>query len=280
MPSGSACCRVLVGMPRFSANLSYLFQELPLPDRINAAANAGFKGVEIQFPYDIAVAEIMAALEKNHVELVLINAPPGNWQAGERGLGALPGREQEFRELLDEAIYYAAALSCPRIHVMSGIPGPDVGREVAISTLADNLRYAANTCAEAGIKALIEPLNPIDVPGYIISHTMQARAIMAIVSSSNLYLQYDLYHGGMNREDLLEMVRSNFDVIDHMQVAGVPGRHEPDTGEQDFTPVFETLDMIGYRGWIGCEYAPLKNTLDGLSWASVYGLGRPFNAVD
>ncbi len=267
-------------MPRFSANLSYLFQELPFPDRIAVAARAGFKGVEVQFPYDTPVSEIMQALEENDVELVLINAPPGDWHAGERGLGAIPGREPEFQESIDEAIYYATALSCPRIHVMAGVPGPDIGREVAISTLADNLRYAAETCAEAGIRVLTEPLNPVDVPGYIISHTMQARAVMAVVSSDNLYLQYDLYHGGMNQENLLEMVRSNFDVIDHIQVAGVPGRHEPDTGTIDFTPVFEALDMIGYRGWVGCEYAPRKDTLEGLGWGSVYGLGRPFNAVE
>jgi len=267
-------------MPRFSANLTYLFQELPLLERIGAAAAAGFRGVELQFPYDTAASDLMAALKEHDVELVLINAPPGDWQAGDRGLAAIPGREQEFRETIDEAIYYATALNCQRIHIMSGIPGPGVGREIAISTLADNLRHAASACAETGIRALIEPLNPIDVPGYAIGHTLQARAVMAVVNSDNLFLQYDLYHGGMNGEDLREMVRSNLDVIDHMQVAGVPGRHEPNTGNIDFTPVFETLDTIGYRGWIGCEYAPLKNTLEGLSWASAYGLGRPFNAVD
>jgi 2-dehydrotetronate isomerase len=267
-------------MPRFSANLTYLFQELPLLDRIEAAANAGFRGVEIQFPYDTPVRDIMAALEDNRVELVLINAPPGDWEAGERGLGALPGREQAFRKSIEDAIYYATALSCPRVHIMSGVPDAHVGREVALSILADNLKYAATACSDAGIRALIEPLNPVDVPGYAISHTIQARAVMAVVNSPNLHLQYDLYHGGMNGDDLLEMVRSNLDVIDHMQVAGVPGRHEPDTGDINFTPVFEALDMMGYRGWIGCEYAPLKSTLEGLSWASVYGLGRPFMTVE
>jgi len=267
-------------MPRFSANLSYLFSDLPLLDRITAAADTGFRGVEIQFPYDTPASDLMTALEKNDVKLVLINAPPGDWQAGDRGLGALPGREQAFRDSVDEAIYYATALECPRIHVMSGIPKPEIGREIAISTLVDNLRYAANVCAEAGIKVLIEPLNPADVPGYIVGHTMQARAIMAVVNSGNLYLQYDLYHGGMNGENLHEMIRSNLDVIDHMQVAGVPERHEPNTGNVDFTPIFESLDMIGYQGWIGCEYRPRKNTLEGLSWASVYGIGRPFNSID
>ena len=267
-------------MPRFSANLTYLFSNVPLLERITAAAAARFRGVEIQFPYDTPAPHLIKALEQNDVELVLINAPPGDWQAGDRGLGAIPGREKEFRDSIDEAIYYATALGCPRVHVMSGIPGPEIGREIALSTLADNLRYAADVCADAGIKVLIEPLNPIDVPGYIIGHTLQARAIMAVVNSDNLYLQYDLYHGGMNGENLHEMIRSNLDVIDHMQVAGIPGRHEPNTGDVDFTPVFETLDMIGYRGWIGCEYTPWKDTLEGLSWASVYGLGRPFNTVE
>jgi len=266
-------------MPRFSANLMFLFQEMPFLDRFKAAADSGFKGVEYQFPYDTPVSDILKALEDNALEMVLINAPAGDWAGGERGIGALPGREEEFRKSMEEGIYYATALSCPRLHVMAGVPGPSVGREVAMSVLADNLKYAADTCAEAGIRVLMEPLNPVDVPGYLISHTIQARAAMALVASNNLYLQYDLYHGGMNDEDILEMVRSNLEVIDHMQVAGVPGRHEPDTGDIEFSPVFEALDSMGYTGWIGCEYTPRNGTLEGLSWASVYGLGRPFSAV-
>jgi len=267
-------------MPRFSANLSYLFQDLPLVERIGAAADAGFKGVEIQFPYDTDVSDLMTALDDNPVELVLINAPAGDFAAGDRGFAVLPDRQREFRESLDEAIYYASALSCPRIHILSGIPDPNIRPDVSMATLADNLKYGAQTCAEAGIKALIEPLNPVDVPGYAVGHTLQARGVMALVNSTNLYLQYDLYHSGMNGEDMLEMIRSNFDVIDHMQVAGVPGRHEPDTGNVNFTAIFEALDTIGYGGWVGCEYAPLKSTLEGLSWASVYGLGRPFTALE
>ncbi len=267
-------------MPKFSANLTYLFKDVPLLDRISAAANAGFKGVEVQFPYDTPAADILTVLDQNQVEMVLINAPAGNFEKGDRGLGGIPGRETEFRESIHEAIYYATALNCPRIHVMSGIPPNHLKQDVVIATLADNLRYAAKTCADACIKVLIEPLNSVDVPGYIISHTLQARGVMAVVNSDNLFLQYDLYHGGMNKEDLMEMVRSNLDVIDHMQVAGVPGRHEPDTGTINFTPVFEALDIIGYRGWIGCEYVPQSDVIEGLRWGAVYGLGRPFNAID
>jgi hydroxypyruvate isomerase len=266
-------------MPRFSANLTYLFQNHSMLDRIAASADAGFKGVEVQFPYDIEISDISKALEKNQVELVLINAPAGDFERGDRGLAAIPGREEDFRRSIDEAIYYATALNCPRIHMMSGILPPNVKPDVAMATLADNLRYAANVCADACIRALIEPLNAEDVPGYIINHTLQARGVMALVNSDNLYLQYDLYHGGMNKEDILEMVRSNLDVIDHMQVAGVPGRHEPNTGSIDFSPVFEALDIMGYQGWIGCEYAPLGDTLSGLGWGAVYGLGRPFSAL-
>ena len=266
-------------MPRFSANLSYLFQDLPLTERIAAAASAGFKGVEVLFPYETDSHKILSALEDSHVEMVLINAPAGNFEKGERGFAGIPGKEVEFRQSVDEAIYYATVLNCPRIHVMSGIITSDIKQDVAMATLADNLRYAARVCGEAGIRVLIEPLNNIDVPGYILSHTLQARGVMALVNSDNLFLQYDLYHGGMNRENLLEMLRSNLDVIDHMQVAGVPGRHEPDTGTVNFTPIFETLDIIGYHGWIGCEYTPLHDVLTGLGWGSVYGLGRPFRAI-
>lgn len=266
-------------MPKFSANLTFLFQDLPVIDRITASADAGFKGVELQFPYGIDVSDISASLEKNDVEMVLINAPAGNFDAGDRGLAALPGREEEFRSAIDDAIYYATALNCPRIHVMSGIPPADIKPDTAMATLANNLKYAADVCADACIRVLVEPLNAKDVPGYLISHTLQARAIMAVVNSANLYLQYDLYHGGMNNEDIPEMLRSNLDVIDHMQVAGVPGRHEPNTGKIDFSPIFEALDIMGYQGWIGCEYAPESDTLAGLGWGAVYGLGRPFAAV-
>lgn len=266
-------------MPQFSANLRYLFQEYPLYDRFSAAADAGFKAVEYQFPYEEDVSKLQTALDKNGLKMVLINAPPGDWAAGDRGIAGIAGREIEFKKSVEDAIFYATALNCPRIHIMAGILTANVAHEVALSVMSENLKYAADLCADAGIKVLIEPLNNIDMPRYLISHSVQARALMAVVNSGNLFLQYDLYHGGMSGENLEDSIRSNLDVIDHIQVAGVPGRGEPDTGDIDFREIFEMLDMVGYRGWVGCEYAPRNHTLKGMKWASVYGIGSPFQAV-
>ena len=266
-------------MPNFSANLRYLFQEWPLLDRFSAAADLGFKAVEYQFPYKENPTQLQKALEKNNLQMVLINAPPGDWQEGDRGIAGVAGREEEFRKSVEDAIFYATALNCPRVHFMSGILLPGVAHEVALSVWAENLKYASDTCANAGIRTLIEPLNAIDMPDYLLNHSVQARALMSVVNSRNLYLQYDLYHGGMSGENLEEGIRSNLDVIDHVQVAGIPGRAEPNTGHVDFRPVFELLDILGYQGWVGCEYVPRKSTNEGLKWASIYGIGSPFQAV-
>ena len=259
-------------MPRFSANLTFLFQDLPFLDRFSAAAQAGFKGVEHQFPYDTPPADIVSRLQENQLEMVLINAPPGNWEAGERGLAGLPGRESEFKDSIGLAIDYAKALGCPRIHVMSGIPAPELPKESVMATLVENLAWAASQLESEGIRMLLEALNPVDVPGYLISHNQQTRAVMAVVNHPNVFMQYDLYHAAMNGENLQDSLMMHFEVVDHMQVAGAPGRHEPDTGNADFFPIFEMVDTLGYEGWIGCEYAPQTSTLEGLGWASVFGL--------
>jgi len=195
------------------------------------------------------------------------------------GIAAIPGREREFRKSINEAIYYATVLSCSRIHVMAGVVGENLGREAALATFTDNMQFAADACQSVGIRVQVEALNAIDVPGYLLNYTVQARAALAIINRPNVELQYDLYHGGMSGDDVLEVVRGNLDVIGHVQVAGVPGRCEPDRGHLDFYPVFEALDEIGYGGWVGCEYTPEKSTIEGLQWASVYGLGRPFRPV-
>lgn len=260
-------------MPRFSANLTFLFQEHAFLDRIDAAARVGFRGVEHQFPYDTPVLDINARLEANDLEMVLINAPAGDWQAGDRGLAALPDQKQAFRDSVEDALEYAVELGCPRIHVMAGVIEAGADKESAMAVYAENLSLAADLFALQGVRLLIEALNPRDVPGYLIGHNQQARAVMALINHPNVYLQYDLYHGAMNSENLLEAVPMNFEVIDHMQVAGAPGRHEPNTGEVDYQPVFEAIDMMGYTGWIGCEYVPLTTTEAGLDWASVYGIG-------
>jgi hydroxypyruvate isomerase len=194
-------------------------------------------------------------------------------------LSGTVGREAEFKEFIEDTIFYSTTLNCPRIHNMAGLLKAHVAHEVALSVMSESLKYAADLCAEAGIKVLIEPLNTIDMPGYLFGHTIQVRTLMAIVNSKNLFLQYDLYHCGMNGENLKDYIKSNLDVIDYIQVAGAPGRNEPDAGDTDFKETFKMLDMIGYRGWVGCEYTPQTHTLEGIKWASVYGIGSPFQSV-
>jgi 2-dehydrotetronate isomerase len=266
-------------MPLLSANLRYLFQELPLFDRFSAAAAMGFKAVEYPFPYGEEPSRLKRALDENQLRLVLINAPPGDWQGGDRGLAGVPGRESEFRKSIEEAIYYATALDCRNVHIMAGLLMPGIARETAHAVLAENLEFAAAACADAGVNALIEPLNEKDMPGYLLGHSLQARALMAVVNSPNLHLLLNLYHAFMSGEDLDESIRTNLDVIGHIQIAGAPGRAEPPTGQVDYVPLLELLDMIGYQGWIGCEYSPKGTTQEGLNWASVYGIGSPFQAV-
>jgi len=259
-------------MPKFSANLTFLFQELPFLDRIDASAQAGFKGVEHQFPYDMPPSDIMQRIQDHDLSMVLINAPAGDWQAGERGLASRAGRNDEFKKSIETAIEYAKALKCPRVHVMSGLLDTDVDKESAMVVLAENLNWAATEMEREGVKLLLEALNPVDVPGYILGHSGQTRAVMSLINHPNIRMQYDLYHGAMNGENLQESVSMHFEVIEHMQVAGAPGRHEPDTGDTEFNSVFEMVDMLGYPGWIGCEYAPKTTTRAGLEWGSVYGL--------
>ncbi len=274
-------------MPRFAANLWYLFQEVDLMDRFEAAAKAGFKAVEIQFPYQWPSADLAERLDAFGLRQVLINAPAGDWEAGERGLAALPGREEEFRDSIGQAIDYGRALGCPAVHVMAGVLADDRDRQRAMETYAENLAFAAARCSEEGIKVLIEALNPLDAPGYLIANTAEARSVIDAISPGgpggpgNLYMQYDLYHGAMNGEDLIETISANLGVIGHMQVAGVPGRHEPDShepghsggGDIDYEALFEAIDGLGYTGWIGCEYRPRAGTAEGLGWAAAYGIG-------
>jgi len=257
-------------MPKFSANLWYLFPELDLMDRFEAANSAGFKGVEFHFPYQWPVAELAQKLSQHELMQVQINAPPGDWDAGERGLAALPGREGEFRESVATAIAYAKALNCSLVHVMAGV-FPDLSsKQQAMDTFVENLHFAATACAEEGICVLIEPLNPIDVPGYMIGDTLEARAVIDSVGHANLFLQYDLYHAAMNSENMQAAICDNLDVIGHMQVAGVPGRHEPDSRcDLDYVSLFKAIDDMGYDGWIGCEYNPRAGTLEGLAWAGL-----------
>ncbi len=266
-------------MPRFSANLWYLFQELDLMDRFAAAQEAGFKGVEFHFPYQWPAPELAEKLIQHGLAQVQINAPCGDWDAGDRGIAAVAGREGEFRDGIGTAIEYAKALGCPLVHVMAGVVGKEKGeRDGARETFIGNLIFAAGAMEKEGIGVLIEPLNSDDVPGYMIGNTPEALSVIAAASHGNLFLQYDLYHGAMNAEDILAVLRDNLGHIRHMQVAGVPGRNEPDDQDEkvggiDYPALFQAIDDLGYDGWIGCEYRPRAGTAEGLGWARPYGIG-------
>ncbi|MFC0410493.1 2-oxo-tetronate isomerase [Roseomonas elaeocarpi] len=257
-------------MPRFAANLSLMFNEVPFLDRFAAARAAGFTAVEFLFPYEHPAAEIRSRLDGEGLELVLFNAPPGDWNNGERGTSALPGRRAEFRENFPRALDYATALGCPRLHVMAGMAPAGVAPETLLAGFAANLDWAADRCAAAGVLPVIEPINHRDMPGYVLNTTDQGAAIIAALGADRVGLQFDLYHCQITEGDLCRQVEKHLPVIAHMQVADVPARHEPGTGEVNWPFVFERIDALGYRGWIGCEYRPAGGTVDGLGWFSPY----------
>ena len=259
-------------MPKFAANLSMMFQEVPFLERFEAAARAGFGAVEFLFPYEHPAEEIRARLRGNGLTQVLFNLPPGDWAAGERGLAALPGREGDFRAALARALEYAKVLECPQLHAMAGMVPASATREQCRATYLANLRSAAAAAKAQGVRLLIEPLNARDMSGYFLSTSGQARDVIAEVGD-NLYLQMDLYHCQITEGDLSERTRALWDIISHFQIAGVPGRHEPDVGEINHPFLFELIDSLGYTGYIGCEYRPKGATLDGLGWATRYGIG-------
>jgi 2-dehydrotetronate isomerase len=256
-------------MPRFDANLSFLFNEVPFLDRFAEAAHAGFSAVEFAFGYDYPVAEILARLSAHGLRQVLINAPPGDWSRGDRGLASLPGREHEFTASFVTALRYAEALSNPLIHVMAGVlperADPDT-RSRFRATFVRNLRLAARAAAEQGVTLTIEPINSRDVPGYWLNTQAEAHAIREEVEAANLKVQMDFYHVQIVEGDLAEKFRRWQPHIGHVQIAGVPGRHEPDVGEINYRYVFNLLDELGYDGWIGCEYRPADGTRAGLAW--------------
>jgi len=265
-------------VPRFAANLSMMFQEVGFLDRFDAAARAGFKAVEFLFPYEHPPETIAERLEKNRLSLALFNTVPGDSAGGERGLAALPGREQEFRDGVDKAILYAKASKCPLLHTMAGLwpQGTDEhgrDKEAGERVYIDNLRWAADRMAAAGLIAVIEPINTRDIPGYFLNYTREALRIIERVGRPNLKLQFDLYHVQIMEGDLATKVRALAGHYPHVQIAGNPGRHEPDIGEINYPYLFDLLDETGYRGWIGCEYRPKGDTVAGLGWAKKYGIG-------
>jgi hydroxypyruvate isomerase len=257
-------------MPKFAANLTLMFNELPFLDRFGGAAEAGFKGVEFLFPYEHTPEAVAAALKANGLENVLFNLPPGNWAAGEKGIACLPGREAEFRESVATALRYARALGTPRVHAMAGLVPPGANRATLRATYVENLRHAAQEAAKHGRELLIEPINTRDIPGYFLNTQAEAHAIREEVGATNLKVQMDFYHVQIVEGDIAMKVRRWLPQVGHIQIAGVPERHEPDTGEVNYPYLFRLLDELGYQGWLGCEYRPAKGTLEGLGWFAPY----------
>ena len=257
-------------MPRFAANLSMMFNEVPFLDRFALAAKAGFKGVEFLFPYEHPAAEIAARLKNNGLQQVLFNAPAGDFAKGERGMAAIPGKQAAFRDSIKMALEYAATLACPRLHIMAGLKPEGVAHDTLTAVYGANLAYAAEECAKVGVKPIIEPINHRDIPGFFLNTTDQAAAIIAAVGPEKLGMQFDLYHCQITEGDVVKRVEKHLPLIAHMQVADTPGRHEPGTGEVNWPFVFKTIDALGFRGWIGCEYRPAGETLAGLSWFAPY----------
>ena len=253
-------------MVRFAANLTMMFNEVDFLDRFEAAASAGFKGVEYLFPYDYEPAQLVEKLEAHGLTQVLHNLPAGDWAAGERGIACHPDRVGEFQDGVGKAVEYATALGCPQVNCLAGIAPDGVAAEELEATLVSNLKFAADQLEAAGIRLLIEPINTIDIPGFMLNYPDQARDLIGSVGSDNLYLQHDLYHMQIMQGDLARNIERNMDIIRHMQIADNPGRHEPGTGEINYSYLFGYLDEIGYDGWIGCEYVPATTTQEGLGW--------------
>ncbi len=257
-------------MPKFAANLSMLYNEHGFLDRFAAAAKDGFQGVEYLFPYAFEKEVLAEALKANGLAQVLHNMPAGDWDAGERGLACLPDRIGEFQDGVGTAIDYAKALGCTQLHAMAGIRPEHSDPDKVAETYIENLRFAAKKTEEAGIKLLIEAINTIDIPGFYLDTSAQALMTIETVGSENLYFQYDIYHMQVMEGDLTRTIEKNLAKIPHMQLADNPGRHEPGTGEINYTFLFDAIDKMGYKGWIGCEYKPKAGTSEGLGWLRPY----------
>lgn len=257
-------------MPRLAANLTMMYNEHPFLDRFQAAASDGFQGVEFLFPYDFAAADIRARLQDNGLTQALFNAPPGDWAAGERGIASLPGREDEFQRGLDQALTYAAQLGNRSLHVMAGLIRPEQDRAAHRAVYVRNLARAASAAASAGITVVIEPINTRDIPGFFLNRQDEAQAICAEVGAANLKVQFDCYHCQIVEGDIAVKLERDMAGIGHIQIAGVPDRHEPNLGELNYPYLFDRIDALGYAGWVGCEYRPKAGTRAGLGWAQAY----------
>lgn len=258
-------------MPKFAANLTMLFNEQPFMERFEAAAKAGFEAVEYLFPYAFDKKELRAALRANGLQQVLHNLPAGNWDDGERGIACHPDRVNEFKQGVAQAIDYATELGCPQVNCLAGKLPSGVAADAARRTLVDNLRFAARALETAGLRLVVEPINGFDIPGFFLTRTDQALALLDEVGSPNLKLQYDIYHAQRMEGELGNTLSKQIGRIGHIQLADNPGRGEPGTGEINYAWLFKHIDAIGYAGWIGCEYKPRNTTNEGLHWRQALG---------
>lgn len=257
-------------MAQFSANLTMLFNELPFLDRFKAARLAGFRAVEYVSSYEYYPGDISDRLKANRLKQVLFNLPVGDWAAGERGIAIFPDRVAEFRDGVATAIRYANALDCPQLNCLVGIAPDGADARILRETLTENLRYASAELQRADIRLLIEPINTRDMPGFFLNTSQQAIDLIRDVGSSNLYLQYDVYHMHIMEGDTLATIARHQPLIKHVQIADYPGRHEPGSGEIDFPAILSHLRSLGYDGWIGAEYKPAAETAAGLGWLSAH----------
>lgn len=267
-------------MPKFAANLSFLYQDLPFLERFAAASDDGFKAVEYLFPYEWPAEQLAQLLEKHGLVQALFNAPPGNWEKAERGIAALPGREQEFQQGFLKAITYAQALNCPRVHVMAGLVPGGADLQRMQTCYERNLAWAAAEAAQINIDVLIEPINTRDIPGYFLNRQDVAHATVQTVGLSNLKVQMDLYHCQIVEGDVAMKLRQYLPTgrVGHIQIASVPERNEPDGGELNYRYLFEVIDALGFDGWVGCEYRPRAGgqpgaTRTGLAWLQALQAG-------
>ena len=257
-------------MPKFASNLTMMYNEVPFLDRFSAAKSDGFAGVEFLFPYDFIPSEMKSRLDDHQLDQVLFNCPPGDWAAGERGIAALPGREDEFKRSVEQALGFARILGNKRLHVMAGLIPPGSDRMQHQDVYLRNLAYAAEQAKPLDTTILIEPINLRDMPGYFLNNQDDAHAICKSIGASNLQVQLDLYHCQITEGDLAMTIKRDIAGVGHMQIAGVPQRHEPDIGEINYPYLFSLIDDLGYSGWIGCEYRPRAGTSEGLNWFKPY----------
>ena len=262
--------RFIDSMPKFSANLSMMFTEVEFLRRFKMAAEAGVNAVEYQFASDCTVDDISGELDKYGLELVLFNLPINGWDDGERGIACFPDRIQEFQQGVEQAVEDANTLGCKRLNCLSGVALDITDRRILRDTFVENLKFTASKLQDSDISLLIEPINTKDIPGFYLCNTLQARSVIEEVGYDKLNLQYDIYHMQVMEGDLARTIEDNLDIIGHIQIADNPGRHEPGTGEINYPFLFNLLDKLNYKGWVGCEYKPIYGTKEGLYWIREY----------